>query len=101
MRVLERLFASRAARIGIVLAGTFTTLATLPLKTLTELGFTIGFGVLLDTFVARSVLVPALVFDAGARGWWPSALAQRRQHPGTANAEIAAEPVPDVQSRVW
>jgi putative drug exporter of the RND superfamily len=51
---------------GIVLAGTFTMLATLPLKTLTELGFTIAFGVLLDTFVVRSVLVPALVFDVGA-----------------------------------
>ena len=50
---------------GIVLAGTFTMLATLPLKTLTELGFTIAFGVLLDTFIVRSVLVPALVFDIG------------------------------------
>ena len=63
---------------GIVLAGTFTMLATLPLKTLTELGFTIAFGVLLDTFIVRSLLVPALVFDAGRRVWWPSALARRR-----------------------
>ncbi len=62
---------------GIVLAGTFTMLATLPLKTLTELGFTIAFGVLLDTFVVRSLLVPALVFDAGPRVWWPSTLARR------------------------
>jgi putative drug exporter of the RND superfamily len=62
---------------GIVLAGTFTMLATLPLKTLTELGFTIAFGVLLDTFVVRSLLVPALVFDAGPRVWWPSPLARR------------------------
>ncbi|HSO99631.1 MAG TPA: MMPL family transporter [Solirubrobacteraceae bacterium] len=56
---------------GIVLAGTFTMLATLPLKTLTEVGFTIAFGVLLDTFIVRSVLVPALVLDAGDRVWWP------------------------------
>ncbi|MBV9716438.1 MAG: MMPL family transporter [Solirubrobacterales bacterium] len=61
---------------GIVLAGTFTMLATLPLKTLTELGFTIAFGVLLDTFIVRSLLVPALVFDIGARVWWPSSLAR-------------------------
>ena len=61
---------------GIVLAGTFTILATLPLKTLTELGFTIAFGVLLDTFIVRSILVPALVFDIGPRVWWPSALAR-------------------------
>src|SRR5205807_10223831 len=45
---------------GIVLAGTFTMLATLPLKTLTEVGFTIAFGVLLDTFIVRSVPVAAL-----------------------------------------
>ena len=64
---------------GIVLAGTFMMLATLPLKTLTELGFTIAFGVLLDTFIVRSVLVPALVFDIGPRAWWPSALARKRK----------------------
>ncbi|MGP0033805.1 MAG: MMPL family transporter [Solirubrobacteraceae bacterium] len=81
---------------GIVLAGTFTMLATLPLKTLTELGFTIAFGVLLDTFVARSVLVPALVFHLGARVWWPSALAHRRQTPHPADAEIAVELVPEI-----
>jgi putative drug exporter of the RND superfamily len=61
---------------GIVLAGTFSVLASLPLVFLTELGFVIAFGVLLDTFVVRSVLVPALVFDIGPRVWWPSTLAQ-------------------------
>jgi RND superfamily putative drug exporter len=85
---------------GIVLAGTFTMLATLPLKTLTELGFTIAFGVLLDTFVVRSVLVPALVFDLGSRVWWPSALARRRPTPHPADADIAAEPVPELQQGV-
>ncbi|HYB24549.1 MAG TPA: MMPL family transporter, partial [Solirubrobacteraceae bacterium] len=85
---------------GIVLAGTFTMLATLPLKTLTELGFTIAFGVLLDTFVVRSVLVPALVFDLGARVWWPSALGRRRQAPQPGNAENAMEPVPEIPNGV-
>jgi RND superfamily putative drug exporter len=61
---------------GIVLAGTFSVLGTLPLVFLTELGFIIAFGVLLDTFVVRSVLVPALVFDIGPRVWWPSTLSQ-------------------------
>ena len=61
---------------GIVLAGTFSILGTLPLVFLTELGFVIAFGVLLDTFVVRSVLVPALVFDIGPRVWLPSTLAQ-------------------------
>ena len=46
---------------GIVLAGTFSVLAVLPLVFLTEIGFVVAFGVLLDTFLVRSVLVPALV----------------------------------------
>jgi RND superfamily putative drug exporter len=74
-------------------------LATLPLKTLTELGFTIAFGVLLDTFVVRSVLVPALVFDIGPRVWWPSALARRREDTRRAHAGPGAEPVTEVPSR--
>jgi RND superfamily putative drug exporter len=65
---------------GIVLAGTFSILAVLPLVFLTELGFTIAFGVLLDTLIVRSILVPALVFDIGPRVWWPSSLA--RHHEG-------------------
>jgi len=61
---------------GIVLAGTFSALAVLPLVFLTEIGFIIAFGVLLDTFLVRSVLVPALGFDIGPRIWWPSRLAR-------------------------
>ncbi len=60
---------------GIVLAGTFSVLASLPLVFLTEIGFVIAFGVLLDTFVVRSLLVPALVFDIGPKVWLPSTLA--------------------------
>jgi RND superfamily putative drug exporter len=60
---------------GIVLAGTFSVLAVLPLVFLTELGFAIAFGVLLDTFLVRSVLVPAIVFRIGPKIWWPSRLA--------------------------
>ncbi|MGZ6703389.1 MAG: MMPL family transporter [Solirubrobacteraceae bacterium] len=81
---------------GIVLAGTFTMLATLPLKTLTELGFTIAFGVLLDAFVVRTLLVPALVFDGGARVWWPSALARRQRARHEIEADPAAERMPEV-----
>ena len=61
---------------GIVLAGTFSALAVLPLVFLTEIGFIIAFGVLLDTFLVRSVVVPALAFDIGPRIWWPSRLAR-------------------------
>ena len=50
---------------GIVLAGTFGALAVLPLVFLTEIGFIVAFGVLLDTFVVRSLIVPAAVIDVG------------------------------------
>jgi len=59
---------------GIVLAGTFSVLAVLPLVFLTELGFVVAFGVLLDTFLVRSVLVPSIALTVGDRFWWPSAL---------------------------
>ena len=61
---------------GIVLAGTFSALAVLPLVSLTEIGFTIAVGVLIDTFIVRTLLVPALVLEIGDRVWWPSALAK-------------------------
>jgi RND superfamily putative drug exporter len=60
---------------GIVLAGTFAVLGVLPLVFLTEIGFVIAFGVLLDTFLVRSVLVPAITFSLGPKIWWPSKLA--------------------------
>jgi len=62
---------------GVVLAGTFAVLAVLPLVSITQIGFLVAFGVLLDTLVVRSVLVPALVLDIGDRVWWPSALWRR------------------------
>jgi putative drug exporter of the RND superfamily len=62
---------------GIVLAGTFSVLAVLPLTFLTELGFVVAFGVLLDTFLVRSVLVPAIALTLGDRFWWPSKIAER------------------------
>jgi putative drug exporter of the RND superfamily len=61
---------------GIVLAGTFSVLAVLPLVFLTEIGFIVAFGVLLDTFLVRSVVVPAIVLKLGPRFWWPSQLAK-------------------------
>jgi RND superfamily putative drug exporter len=62
---------------GVVLAGVFSVLGVLPLVFLTEIGFVVAFGVLLDTFLVRSVLVPALTFDIGPKIWLPSKLAER------------------------
>lgn len=64
---------------GIVLAGTFSVLAVLPLVFLTEIGFVVAFGVLLDTFLVRSVLVPSLVELIGPKIWWPSSLAREEE----------------------
>ncbi len=62
---------------GAVLAGTFSVLATLPLTAFAEIGFTVAFGVLLDTLIVRSVLVTALTLDIGSAMWWPSKLAKQ------------------------
>jgi RND superfamily putative drug exporter len=62
---------------GVVLAATFAALGVIPLLFLAQLAFIVAFGVLLDTLVVRSLLVPALVHDLGPRTWWPSRLARQ------------------------
>ena len=61
---------------GLVLAGTFAVLATLPIVAFAEIGFAVALGVMLDTLVVRLVLVTALNLDIGGRMWWPSRLAR-------------------------
>jgi RND superfamily putative drug exporter len=61
---------------GVVLAATFVVLGILPIVFLAELGFAVAFGVLLDTVIVRSILVPALSYDIGKKIWWPSKLAR-------------------------
>jgi RND superfamily putative drug exporter len=62
---------------GIVLAGTFAALASLPLVAFAEIGFAVAFGVLLDTLVVRSVLVTALNLDLDRWMWWPGRLSRQ------------------------
>ena len=57
---------------GLILAGTFIVLTTLPVWLLFELGFTVALGVLIDTFVVRTAVVPAITTMLGDRAWWPS-----------------------------
>ncbi|OKI53735.1 MMPL family transporter [Streptomyces sp. MJM1172] len=64
---------------GVVLAATFAALMVIPLAFLVQIAFIVAFGVLLDTLVVRSLLVPALVIDIGPRSWWPSVLARGRR----------------------
>jgi len=57
---------------GIILAGTFGSLMTAPLLILFQIGFAVALGVLIDTFIVRSILVPALAAAFGEWSWWPS-----------------------------
>ncbi|MEX2193960.1 MAG: MMPL family transporter [Thermoleophilaceae bacterium] len=63
---------------GLILAGTFAVLTTLPLEVLLQIGFTVALGVLLDTFLVRTVTVPAIAWLLDERTWWPSRPAGRR-----------------------
>ncbi|WP_431710031.1 MMPL family transporter [Glutamicibacter uratoxydans] len=61
---------------GVVLAATFAALGIIPIMFLVQLGFIVAFGVLLDTLIVRSLLVPALVHEIGRAVWWPSKLSR-------------------------
>ena len=63
---------------GLVLAATFAALSVIPILFLLQISFIVAFGVLLDTFLVRSLLVPALTYDIGRKIWWPSKLASGR-----------------------
>ncbi|MEU1838507.1 MMPL family transporter [Micromonospora chersina] len=74
---------------GIVLAATFSALAVLPLVVLVELGVAVAAGVLLDTIVVRSLLVPALAYDIGPKVWWPGRLSRTNRDGDRAGTEVA------------
>ncbi|MEU4295125.1 MMPL family transporter [Kribbella sp. NPDC026596] len=63
---------------GVVLAATFSALAVLPILFLVQIAFMVAFGVLLDTTVVRSLLVPSLAYDIGKKVWWPSKLSHEK-----------------------
>lgn len=60
---------------GVVLAAVFAALGVLPLVTLGQLGLIVGLGVLVDTLLVRTLVVPAVLAAAGERLWWPRRLA--------------------------
>ncbi|MDQ3615248.1 MAG: efflux RND transporter permease subunit [Actinomycetota bacterium] len=73
---------------GVVLAATFAALGVVPILFLAQIAFIVAFGVLLDTFVVRSLLVPALAYDLGASVWWPGRLWHTPDHPDEATADM-------------
>ena len=68
---------------GLVLAATFAALGVIPILFLAQIAFIVAFGVLLDTFIVRSLLVPAATYDIGRAIWWPSKLWRRDGAGGT------------------
>lgn len=74
---------------GLVLAATFAALSVIPILFLVQIAFIVAFGVLLDTFLVRALLVPALMYDIGPAVWWPSKRLMRgADDPRHADAEI-------------
>ena len=67
---------------GLILASTFGALMTLPLQDLFQLGFSVALGVLLDTFIIRSLMVPAIVLLLGRWNWWPGTAGTAGTVPG-------------------
>ncbi|WP_424936005.1 MULTISPECIES: MMPL family transporter [Bacteria] len=72
---------------GLVLAATFAALSVIPILFLVQIAFIVAFGVLLDTFVVRSLLVPALAYDLGRVIWWPSRLARDQGESGSGEGQ--------------
>ena len=77
---------------GLVLAATFAALGVIPILFLAQIAFIVAFGVLLDTFVVRSLLVPAVTYDIGRAIWWPSKLWRRGVE--AASPAVEADTVP-------
>lgn len=79
---------------GLVLAGTFAALGTLPMVAFAEIGFAVALGVLLDTFIVRSVLVTSLFLDVGPKVWWPHRLSREdaAEHRNPAPTKPASRP---------
>jgi RND superfamily putative drug exporter len=75
---------------GIVLAAVFAVLGVLPLIALTQLGIIVGLGILLDTFVVRTVVIPALFTLIGPRIWWPAFGADDIEHTDTIPRIVSA-----------
>ena len=84
---------------GIVLAATFSALSVLPLVFLVQIAFIVAFGVLLDTFVVRSLVVPAMSYDIGPRVWWPARLVADGGDSGPGRHAAGAHPDPAAVDR--
>ncbi len=84
---------------GIVLAAVFCVLGVLPLITLTQVGIVVGLGILLDTFVVRTVVIPALFSLIGRKIWWPSELRLVEEDGAASDADQSTGDQPGPQGK--
>ncbi|QEE60266.1 MMPL family transporter [Salinibacterium sp. dk2585] len=86
---------------GILLAAVFAVLGVLPLITLTQIGIIVCVGVLIDTLLVRTVIVPAFAFMLGDWFWWPRH-GRMRQHSAAESAPVEdpAEAIAEAEERV-
>lgn len=76
---------------GLILAGTFSALMTVSFLDLFQLGFAVALGVLIDTFVTRTLIVPSIVLLLGRWNWWPSKVGERKREGGRTGATSASQ----------
>lgn len=89
---------------GIVLAATFLVLGVLPLVALRQIGFAVALGVLIDAFIVRTTLVPALAYSMGRFTWWPSKLSSRSFSDSVQGAyedSLELEQTPALKTKRW
>jgi putative drug exporter of the RND superfamily len=80
---------------GIILAGTFATLVVAPMQLMVQVGVAVAIGILLDTFIVRALLVPAIATLVGRWNWWPSKLGRKQAGTETGPAGFVPEPLLD------
>lgn len=83
---------------GLILAGTFASLCALPLEALFQIGFVVAFGLLVDTFIVRTLLVPSIAFQFDEKNWWPSKI-EHKPRPKPRKTAVKAKPKAKAKSR--
>jgi len=84
---------------GLILAGTFASLCALPLEALFQIGFVVAFGLLVDTFIVRTLLVPSIAFQFDEKNWWPSKIEHKPRPNAKAEPKAKAKPKPKKRSQ--
>ena len=97
IRVAAGVTGSVISACGLILAGTFAALVSSPLRIMVQVGASVGLGIMIDTFVVRSLLVPAIATLIGRKNWWPSKFGAQVEEPKAAASTTVRGGVPGTQ----